>query len=178
MSSTTVRDNTGTRLVARTIHMTDVRNVWRMFKQEATVIIKESNVPVDFNVESSMNEIGLMALNDVITRVEISFHVGNTIVRRYVFRVADEVLQAWGPAPGKPPLALSFPEGTQVRLNVVVRDGCHEEADKLFNQFGWTKGKPLNGGGNASTYGTFVSGSYAWDRAVSINPDLDKGNRK
>ena len=178
MSSTTVRDRTGTGLVASTIHIPDVRSVWRMFENEANVIINESQVPVYFDVEKAMLDIGVMALKDLISQVDITFYVDDTVVRRYVFRIADSNLQAWGPAPGQPPLAYSYPAGTKVRISVYTNEENREEADNLYKLLGWTTSKPLNGGGNASTYGTFVSGSYAWDRAVYINPDLDKGTRK
>lgn len=175
MSSTTVRNRANTGLVARTINLSDVRVVWQMFETEAKSLINGSGLHVNFNADKALLEVGMMALKNVITQVEITFYIKDTIVRRYVFQIADEKLQAWGPPAGQPPQPPSYPEGTQVRLSVTIREGCREEANKLFQQFGWTTGKQLIGGGKASLYGTFVSGSYAWGRAVFSNPDFEKG---
>jgi hypothetical protein len=176
MTRTTNANSANTQSGVRVIHITDVRNVWEMFDEEVQTLIKESNIPVNFDLNKSLLDIGMMALKNVITKVDITFYIKETVVRRYTFRISDDELQAWGPPPGQAPLAQSFPDGTKVRISVTTRTDRKEEADKLLNQLGWTTGKPLTGG-PATAYGTFVSGSYAWERTIYVNSSLDKGNR-
>ncbi|MBB6053867.1 hypothetical protein [Armatimonas rosea] len=172
--SSGVRNRADTGLVARVINLSDVRAVWQMFEKEASALIDNSGVPVDFNVDKALLEVGMMALKNVISYIEVTFYIQETIVRRYTFNISDEKLQAWGPPAGQPPQPRSYPEGTKVRLSVTVREGCREEANKLFKEFGWVTGEQLLGGGKANRYGTFVSGSYSWGRAVFTNPEFEE----
>jgi hypothetical protein len=153
----------------------DIGNVMFQCRQDVRHIIGASGVTYQHDLTKIEEEVGLMALYDLISSVSLVFHVGGVLIRSYEYVIAGHALSPQGPAAGETPVAESFPEGTVVSIRVTPKPGRIE--DPLYKRFGWTPSAPLKGQREISTIGTFVSGNYGWERILVTNPDLDQGNR-
>ncbi len=167
---------TETRSGTETITASDVRQVWNLATTEISVICNAAaHLTRDFDVDSALVDVSLLALNDIIASVHLQLYVGDELVREHGYFISDEVLEAAGPPPNQPPLG-RIPEGARIRL-VAMPNPRQPQAicDAWFQRLGWMPADPLQMPDTEySTYGTFTSGGYGVERKLLINPKYDR----
>lgn len=156
-----------------TISAADVRAVHRDMGTEIGVIVRAFHGEgVDFDLDQTLIDLGIMQLNGLIRRIRVQAYLGGQIVREHAYEILDEAVDAWGPDPDNPPLG-DVPAGCRLRLIVTQNETLPSSVrEEWFRRLGWVNAESLAYPPNArhEKYGAFASGGYAVNRSYLADP--------
>lgn len=170
-----------TQVTVRNITASDVRSVMANIGREIATIAQFArgrSINPSFNLDDTIVDLSLLALNDIISSIHLQFYRGNTLVREYAYVILQEGRGSSGTSPDSPPLPSSLPSDVQLRLVIKRNPNLPKSTcDEWFRRLKWGSASALTVPANLrrSTYGSYGSGGYGMDRILLAGDDDDSG---